>query len=229
MVKRFGVSSVVIAAALASAVAAPAAAESDGKARAVIRGSGKDVSIVYRAPLSSAPPRASALASDPLGEALRRKRSGADDAALVDYLRQNQAGLPDVVDAGTIRQLRRAGAGDSVIATLASYAAVDIGPTSDDAAAPPAPAPESGSYGAGFPDLANMGYPFYGGYGGGFYGGGYDGHNGRFGNHVAHHGARGFGGNGFHPRQPFFQFHQPMAGHARPMPSRGGPAPHRLR
>jgi hypothetical protein len=67
-----------------------------------------------------------------------------------------------------LRKLRQAGAGDSVIATISTHSAVDIGPTSDDAAPPPAPS-QSASYGAGFPDLANMGYPFYGG---GYYGGG---------------------------------------------------------
>ncbi|HEX4439390.1 MAG TPA: hypothetical protein VH854_04915 [Thermoanaerobaculia bacterium] len=236
MVIRFGVWSVVVAAALASAAAALGAETApDGRARAVIRGSGKDVSIVYRAPLNPAPSAATSRAADPIAEALRRKKSGADDASVVDYLRQSQAELPDVVDAGAIRQLRRAGAGDSVVAALATLAAVDIGPTSDDAG-PPAPSEgESAAYAGAYPDLAGMGYPFYGGgvYGGGFFGGR------RFGPRVMHHGSHAFPGHdGFHLKAPFFGMKRPFVGNARPMPAHvarmsgpvhGGGAPRRTR
>jgi hypothetical protein len=214
MLVRAGVSSVFIAAALACAAAAKA--ESDGRARAVIQGTGKDVSIVYRTPLRARPAAEASAAADPLAEALRLKKGGADDASVIDYLRQNEAALPDVVDSGTIRQLKRAGAGDPVIATLSTLAAVDIGPTSDDAEAPPTRTFDASDAGA-YPDPAGMGYPFYGGfYGGGGYGGGFSG-RGRFGNHVAHHGSRGFPNHdGFG-----FRFHQPAFGSGRSMPSRG--------
>ena len=222
MVNRFGVSSVFfVAAALASAVLV-AETNTDGRARAVIRGSGKDVSIVYRAPLSAAPSAASSHKADPIAEALRRKKNGAGDAALIDYLRQNQADLPDVVDASSIRQLRRAGAGDSVFDTLATLAAVDIGPTSDDAGPSAQSGMESAADGGAYPDLAGMGYPFYGGgaYGGGFYGGR------RFGPRVMHHGSHGFPRHdGFHLKTPFFGMKRPFVGNARTMPAhmaRGG-------
>jgi len=217
MVVRFAVSSVFIAGAVATALSAETAP--DGRARAVIRGSGKDVSIVYRAPLNAAPSAANPRAADPIAEAVRRKRSGADDAALVDYLRQSQADLPDVVDASSIRQLRRAGAGDSVFATLATLAAVDIGPTSDDAGPPAQAEMESAGYGGAFPDLAGMGYPFYGS-GGSYGGGGFYG-RGRFGPRVTHHGSHGFrlpGHDGFHLKTPFFGMRQPFVGHGRSMP-----------
>jgi hypothetical protein len=218
MVVRFAASSVFIAAAVAAALSAETAP--DGRARAVIRGSGKDVSIVYRAPLNAAPSAANPRAADPIAEAVRRKESGADDAALVDYLRHSQAALPDVVDASSIRQLRRAGAGDSVFATLATLAAVDMGPTSDDAGPPAQSEMESGAYGGGaYPDLAGMGYPFYGA--GGFYGGaGFYGGR-RAGPRVMHHGSHGFrfpGHDGFHLRTPSIRMRRPFAGNGRPMP-----------
>jgi hypothetical protein len=106
---------------------------------------------------------------------------------------------------------------------------VDIGPTSDDAEAPPAQSYDASAYGGAYPDLAGMGYPFYGGgsYGGGFYG------RGHFGNHVAHHGSRGFQNHsGFHFKQPFFHFNQPAFGGGRSMSAhgaRGGAVARRMR
>jgi len=232
MFVRAGVSSVLIAAGVL--VAAAAEGESDGRARAVIRGTGKDVSIVYRTPLQARPPAEASSTADPLAEALRLKKLGADDASVIDYLRQNEAALPDVVDSGTIRQLRRAGAGNSVIATLSTLAAVDVGETSDDAEAPPMQTFDASSGAGSYPDLAGMGYPFYGDgfYGGGGYGGGFSG-RGRFGNHVAHHGSRAFPNHdGFRFHQPFFRSHQPTLGSSRSMPAhgpRGGAVSRRMR
>lgn len=161
----------------------------DTNTRAVIRGTGKDVTIVYRSsprPPSQARP---SVAPDPLAEALRLKKSGDDDAAIIAFLQQNEADLPDVIDAEVVRDLRRAGAGEPVISALAMLSAVDIGETGEGSPAQaPQQAPEA-PYGA-YPDLVGMGYPFYGSYGGAYFGGGNfgGGHfRGGFGKHVSHH------------------------------------------
>src|SRR5262245_55044895 len=67
--------------------------------RAVIRGSGKDVTIVYRS--STRPPSQvrPSETPDPLAEAVRLKKSGDSDASVIAFLQQNEADLPDVIDA----------------------------------------------------------------------------------------------------------------------------------
>ena len=217
MLIRSTVSSVLVAAALASA----ARAESDSRARAVIQGKGKDVTIVYRAPSEPARSLGGSRAADPLGEALRRKKDGADDDALIAYLRQNEAAMPDVVDAGVLRRLRQAGAGDSVIAAISTLAAVDIGRTSDDSGSAPALRETPTVYGGAHPDLVGMGYPFYGGGYGGFSGGGL----------VGHRGSHGFRDRTFfHFKQPLFHPGRHfMSGRPMPHGGRGRGAAHGMR
>jgi hypothetical protein len=180
-------------------------ADTDPATRPVIRGTGKDVQIVYRAPRTAPAVR---LAADPVADALEQKRAGA---------------MPDIVGAGTLRRFRQAGAGDSVIAFLSANAAVDIGVTAEDAMAVSSlPAMEGGGYGDAYPDLVSSGYPFYGGYGGGYAGNGWGMRRGFFkGNHAGFGGGNRFFfrfgngfGNGFGPRP-------------HPLPaSRGGAATH---
>jgi len=133
MVTRPGLCSTALVAALASVSAARA--DTNGTARAVIRGTGNDVTIVYRAPVEKSRNLKAPVTSDPLAEALRQKKSGADDSSVVAFLQQNQAGLPDVIDADVVRHLRRAGAGEAVISVLSMFAAIGIGETADGAAA----------------------------------------------------------------------------------------------
>jgi hypothetical protein len=172
-----------------------ARADTRTNSRPVIRGTGNDVSIVYRAP--KAPPAdITATAADPLTEAIRQKAAGASDAAIMDFLRLHQAALPAVVDADVVRDLRLAGAGDEVIALLSHFSAVDVGETAEGGAAP-APQASGEGDGGSYPDLVDMGYPFYGG--GGFgYGGGWSGN----------FGGKGRFGHGSFKRQPSFKFGQ---------------------
>ncbi|HTR02455.1 MAG TPA: hypothetical protein VMN82_04600 [Thermoanaerobaculia bacterium] len=178
-----------------------ARADNAPSTRAVIRGSGNDVTIVYQAPVR---PRASvwpnalaapaAPAADPtsgaVDEALRMKSSGASDQAVVAFLRKNQADVPDVVDADVIRDFRRAGAGDAVVALVSRYSAIDIGVTAEDSVPlPPQFYEQQAADAGGFPDLANLGYPFYGSGGYGYASGGWwGGRGGRF-PHVMPHKA----------------------------------------
>lgn len=118
---------------LFAALAAPASLRADspsaprGSARVTIRGTGNAISVDR-----AEPPAAIREAEEPLSaldDAIRMKASGASDEALVGYLRAHRDDLPAVVDRGTVAALRDTGAGRSVIAYLASVAAVEIGPT----------------------------------------------------------------------------------------------------
>ena len=220
---RFGVvtlaSSIVFVASIANADTPPT--------RAVIRGTGKDVSIVYQirptaTAAATAHGSASAPAADPLSEAIRMKTTGASDAAVASYLATHEAQIPDVVDADVLLQLRRAGAGAPVVALLSSYAAVDIGETGEGGAPPPGAAADVTAYGGLEPDLVSMGYPFYGGgYGGGYAGGGW-GRGGAWGR-GGMFGKRGFGpGFGHHPafhqNSAFLRFGNSFFPRPRPLP-----------
>jgi|RhiMetdeSRZDD1v2_1073273.scaffolds.fasta_scaffold71762_5 hypothetical protein len=206
----FGLRRIVIA---AVAFASPFVALADtpeSNTRAVIRGTGKDVTIVYRTSPKAPSVAEPSTASDPLAEALRLKTGGDDDAAVIAFLYQNQAALPDVVDADVVRDFRRAGAGESVISALALLSAVDIGETGEGGPVQgpqSSPEPPTGAY----PDLVGMGYPFYGGYGGGYGGGGGyfgGGHiRGGFGKHVFHHRPLFHFGNSFFPKPRPFPTH----------------------
>ena len=154
-----------VAAMVLSAVAlfaSSAAADSDApsRTRVTIRGTGNNVAI-ERTQASgrrvSGEPR---LPPGPLGEAIRLKREGADDAGVIAYLRFHAADLAPVIEAGEVRLLRQAGAGKSVTNFLATVSAVDLGPMGEGhetvAYAEPPPAPEIGmpaygmSYGNGY-------------------------------------------------------------------------------
>jgi hypothetical protein len=191
--------SVALAAFAAAVLASSSAAFAETKpGRAVIRGTGSEITIVYETPRSATEVRAS-IVEDPLAQALRRKTDGEDDAAIIAFLRMHQASLPEVIDSEIVRDFRREGAGPSVISVLLSFAAVDIGETAEGGPVRELPPPQAADTGA-YPDLAGMGYPFYAD--GGFYGGGYGGDFGRFGRHFGKHGFRGR--DGFSFRKPFF-------------------------
>src|SRR5689334_17963992 len=190
----------LLAGALALAFTSPAFADNEpppsAQTRATIRGTGNDVSIVYKGVTEKAPKRGSAATGtaklsggpvpsrpDLLGEATRMAERGADDQSLINYFRAHQSQLPDVVDNDAVRKLRKAGAGQAVVGYLSRLSAVDIGETAEGAPQQYASANESPSGYASdssYPS-ADMGYPFYGSYGG--YGGAFHnrGHGGRHG------------------------------------------------
>jgi hypothetical protein len=150
--------------------------------RPVIRGSGNDVTIVYQSKLHpklswSAPapvgaPPAAPAADGPLEQAVKMKTSGASDQTVIAFLQRNEIDMPDVVDADTIKDLRKAGAGDALVSLVSRYSAIDIGETAESAGAPvPQYDDPQEAYTGAFPDIANLGYPFYGGGGYGSGGG----------------------------------------------------------
>jgi len=188
--------------------------------RPVIRGSGNDVTIVYQsklqpklswtAPAPAGAPASAPAADDPLAEAVRMKSAGATDQAVIAFLQKNEVDMPDVVDADTVRELRKAGAGDAVVAFVSRYSAIDIGETAESAGAPvPQYYDPQAAYTGAYPELANLGYPFYGG-GGYGYGGGvwWGGRFVRFGPRVTPH-------NNF-----FFRSGHPSFPRPRPFPAR---------
>ena len=190
----------VMPAALAFAALASvslAGADSQPRPRAVIRGTGSDVTIVYETPKTAPTEVRATIAEDPVTEALRLKAAGENDAAIMALLRMHQATLPEVIDSDVVREFRIAGAGEDVISLLLKYTAVDIGETAEGAPVPYLPEPQV-PYAGAYPDLVGMGYPFYGG--GGYFGGGYfDG---------GHFGKRNFGRHGMHGR-PIFRAGRP--------------------
>ncbi len=228
-----GVSSRALAplASLALACAFPALADSEPtpQTRATIRGTGNDVSIVYKGVAEKTPKRGAAAAAKILGgtesapssgaataqtdlmsEATRMAEHGADDQSLIRYFQTHQNALPDIVDNDAVRKLRKAGAGPEVVAYLSHLSAVDIGETAE---GPPqqyayANPGEAEGYANEYPS-ADMGYPYYGSYGG--YGGN---GAGRFRN-----GRRGFVGKrgpgfGFGASRPVFPAHSIVSPHA---------------
>jgi hypothetical protein len=176
-------------AAIALASVSFARADSQPRPRAVIRGTGSDVTIVYETPKAAATEVRASIAEDPVSEALRLKSGGENDAAIIAFLRMRQASFPEVIDSDVLREFRIAGAGEDVISLLLKYTAVDIGETAEDAPVQELPPPLLASGGA-YPDLVGMGYPFYGG---GVFGGGFLFDGGR-------HGKRHFGRHGMHGR-----------------------------
>jgi hypothetical protein len=218
MVKGFGLCSTAVAAVL-FASSSTARADSNGNARAVIRGTGNDVTIVYRTPKTAAPDLVLSPSSDVFDEMLRMTASGDDDATIIAFIRLKQAHLPDVIDADAVRELRQAGAGDSVIAVLSSFAAVDIGETGEGSPVyAPQSSQESAAYDGSYPDAVGMGYPFFGSYGGGFFGGGH------FGRRSGHH-RFPRGSASFHFGKPSF----PNGRHVPTHVPRGARMGHRLR
>ncbi len=199
--------------------------------RATIRGTGNDVSIVYRGVTEKSAKRGAAaasklaggLAASPaesalLNEATRMAEQGADDQSIIHYFQTHQNQLPEVVDNDAVRRLRKAGAGQAVVGYLSHLSAVDIGETAEGAPQQYASNEAPGHAGDSASPSADMGYPFYGSYGGyGGYGGFPNGGHGRRG-FVGKNGP-GFGLSfGSHP-------HRAMPSHpiaSRP-PSIGAP------
>lgn len=106
--------------------------DSQSRTRVTIRGTGSDVVIERSAAaLRKRVPQAPALSAGPLGEAIHLKAQGANDTAVIAYLQAHEAELPSVVDSEDVKQLRKAGAGKSVVAYLATVSAVDIGETGE--------------------------------------------------------------------------------------------------
>jgi hypothetical protein len=214
--------SLTAAALVSCSVALADTAASTG--RAVIRGSGSEVTIVYETRKAPSTEVRASLAEDPVAEALRRKTGGENDAAIIAFLRIHQASLPEVIDSEIVKEFRRAGAGEDVVSVLLSFSAVDIGETAEDGRGQSLAAAPQEAYAGAYPDLAGMGYPFYGSYGGGYFAGGDFGFGGKFGKH-------GFRGrDGFRFGKPSFPKHHGSSG--RPHGTRAGrPAsrPHRVR
>ncbi len=122
-----------VAAMVLSAVglfASSAAADSDApsRTRVTIRGTGNNVAIERTQASGRRVSGESRLPPGPLGEAIRLKREGADDAGVIAYLRFHAADLAPVIEAAQVRLLRNAGAGKSVTNFLATVSAVDLGP-----------------------------------------------------------------------------------------------------
>jgi len=139
--------------------------DAQSRTRVTIRGTGKIIAIER----SEAPARKrvseSAVPAGPLGEAVRLKAQGASDTTVISYLRAHEAELPPVVGSEDLKQLRKAGAGKSVVAYLATVTAIDIGETGEGyeaavSAVPVSPVDlETARYGM------SDGYPLFGGYG----------------------------------------------------------------
>ncbi len=143
--------------------------ESETHTRLTIRGTGSDISVERSEALTAArKPELSRTNPEPtvLAEAIRMKQAGSTDEAIVRYLKRRSARLPVVVDLDTVRQLRAAGAGKSVVRYLASVSAIEIGESGavGSAAAEYAPSVESSepafagpAYDSGF--VGSYGYP----------------------------------------------------------------------
>jgi len=221
MQKLFRTAETAFLAILTLASVALAGEQLPGQTRVTIRGSGNKVTI-ERAPAPAAAPSVDRTAARPdvLAEAVRLETDGFDNATVIDYLRVHRVDLPAVIDLESVRRLRTAGAGESVISYLSRLAALDIGATGE-GGAPVAPSSPEGEVVYGAPYGYDMGG---GGY---YYGGGYLGapYAGRFG-HRGVLPARRFG---FHPGHPFSRpvfpkvpMQRPVA-HPMPGPHSGRP------
>ncbi len=161
------------------------------------------------------------------------KSRGASDESVISHLLLHRADIPPVVGADVLWQLRKAGAGQPVIAFLSTLAAVDIGETGEGGevvAAPmtgigPGYAADMGWAAAGYPTGGYYGTGGYFGAGGLFGSGARFGRGGHFGLHVHPfvHGPKLFG--------HFFPPRGPMVVHHGGMPTRAAvnAAPSRMR
>jgi hypothetical protein len=151
-----------------SALVPVSAARGDtrSRTRVTIRGTGSAV-VIERSegPVRKRLSEATAVPAGPLAEAVHQKSQGASDTAVISYLRAHEAELPPVVGSDDVKELRKAGAGKSVMAYLATVAAVEIGETGEGyetavSAAPVSPIDlEPAPYGM------SGAYPLFGGYG----------------------------------------------------------------
>ena len=145
--------------------AANAFGDAEGRTRVTIRGTGSGVRIERTEAPAAAPPESAVGVYGPLDEAVDMKAGGASDSRLIAYLRERQAELPPIIEARDVRRLRRAGAGRSVVAYLATVAAVDIGETGEGYEAAVSAAPSPGSELEAAPYDVPYAYPLAGGYG----------------------------------------------------------------
>jgi hypothetical protein len=142
--------------------------DTPSRIRVTIRGTGSGVVIERsegpaRKRLSEA--TAVPAPAGPLVEAVRQKTQGASDTAVISYLRAHTAELPPVVGSDDVRKLRKAGAGKSVVAYLATVAAVDIGETGEGYESTVSAAPVSASDMETGPYGMSDAYPLSIGYG----------------------------------------------------------------
>ncbi len=165
MSNAFGAARAAFAAVLAMASSAAARADTQARTRVTIRGTGSNITIQEtQAPARRPFFEKSSFPSGAIGEAVRLKTEGADDVRVMAYLRAHQGQLPPVIEAADVRQLRKAGAGRSVVAYLATVAAVDVGETGEGhepvVSSAPLPGTEAETLFYGMP----YGYPVTGGY-----------------------------------------------------------------
>jgi len=182
MSRNFRAARVAFLASLLALTPIAASARDDsaaGTSRATIRGTSNGVTIVYRGapqPRASAAPAALTGARTGvddggwvIAEATELKAGGADDATVIAFLRLHRLDLPAITDDGTVKQLRKAGAGDPVIVALSSLTAVDIGQTGEGGFVAYAPAvAEMGAYENPYGFAGAYGYGGYGGFTSGF-------------------------------------------------------------
>jgi len=120
--RAVGLAGVALVSSLAVASFARGDDAAPGSSRIVIRGTGRDV-VVERVPIPS--PRFEAERGA-LAQAARLAAAGADDREVLGYLRAHREEIPAILDASDVGRLRKAGAGDSVVAYLASVSAFDV-------------------------------------------------------------------------------------------------------
>ena len=136
------------------------------RTRVTIRGAG-NVVVIERseAPVKKRVSEATAISAGPLGEAVHQKAQGANDAVVIAYLRAHEAEIPPVVGSEDVKELRKAGAGKSVLAFLATIAAVDIGETGEGHEFAASAGPVSPIESEAAPYGVSGAYPLSGGYG----------------------------------------------------------------
>jgi hypothetical protein len=140
--------------------------DTQSRTHVTIRGTGKIVAIERNeAPTRKRLSEAIAIPASPLGEAVRLKAQGASDRTVISYLRAHETELPPIVGSEDVKQLRKAGAGKSVVAYLTTVAAVDIGETGEGPEVAVSAAPISAIDLETPPYGMSGGYPILGGYG----------------------------------------------------------------
>jgi hypothetical protein len=149
-------------AAAASGSAPSPASDSPQRPRVTIRGSGRDVRIE-----GAVAPRARiARNEEDLGaELIRLHQSGFPEETLVAYLQAHRSAIPTVLSGDEYARLRRAGIGERTLRYVGSIAAIDVGPTGESGVTVAASAPPQREM---EPAANELGYPFYGDYGGGY-------------------------------------------------------------
>lgn len=143
---------------------AAAAAQTAPPSRVTIKGRGGEVSIERTdKPVRRRAFGEGAVSGGVVGEAIRMKARGADDTVVVTYLRAHRTELPSVIEAAEARQLHRAGAGEAVMAYLATESAIDIGETGEGSGAQVVSVQPPAESGIGYGTV--YGYPAVSGYG----------------------------------------------------------------